>query len=187
MNLFFLSNNTKECARYHCDKHVVKMILEYAQLLSTAHRLLDGHLVIVPTNGRKVRRYLLTDPDYDSILYKATHFNHPSSVWARDSIANYLFLYQLFCDLCDEYTYRYGKVHKTDSKLRSILKNPPQNIAITDFIDPPCCMPDSCIIAGDTVLSYRQYYKIEKYQMAKWTNRPIPEFMLENSLTNEEV
>ena len=44
MNIFYLHENPEICAEYHCDKHVVKMILETAQMLSTAHRIIDGEL-----------------------------------------------------------------------------------------------------------------------------------------------
>lgn len=91
MNIFYLHSDAKECAVMHCDKHVVKMILETAQLLSTAHRLLDGN--------------------DDPILYKATHKNHPSAIWTRKSQKNYLWLTSLLQNLCQEYTYRYGKIH----------------------------------------------------------------------------
>ena len=73
MNIFYLSNNTKKCAMMHNDKHVVKMILEYAQLLSTAHHELDG--------------------DVSAVFYKPTHKNHPSAKWARDNINNYGYIH----------------------------------------------------------------------------------------------
>ena len=81
MNIFYLHNDPKICAEQHCDKHVVKMILEYAQLLSTAHRVLDGTMYYEPSRrtGRMVKRYYLKDQRKD--LYQATHMNHPSAVW----------------------------------------------------------------------------------------------------------
>ena len=91
------------------------MILEYAQLLSTAHRVLDGnHIDGYSKTGRKQKRYVLSD-NRDSFLYSATHINHPSAVWVRKSRDNYTWLYQLLVWLCREYTYRYGKIHKTQS------------------------------------------------------------------------
>ena len=58
MNLFYLHDNPKDCANMHVDKHCVKMILEYAQLLSTAHRVLDGNQVVGKTaTGRNVKRW----------------------------------------------------------------------------------------------------------------------------------
>ena len=107
MNIFWLDKDPVENARMHHDKHVVKMILEYAQLLSTAHRLLDGtQLSTTSASGRKKKVWQL--PDHrDSVLYSATHTNHPSAVWARDNYHNYKRLYALFVATCDEYTHRY--------------------------------------------------------------------------------
>ena len=62
MNIFYLHKDPQQCARLHCDKHVVKMIIEYAQLLSTTHRVLDGELFFDKAkNGRKLRRFKLPD------------------------------------------------------------------------------------------------------------------------------
>src|SRR5574343_549928 len=105
MNIFYLDHNTGVCSRYHCDKHVVKMILEYAQLLSTAHHILDK-------DGAP------------SVLYKPTHINHPSAVWARANAENYRWLVSLFIDLNKEYTFRYNKRHKSKSLLSSFLNVP---------------------------------------------------------------
>ena len=111
MNIFYLDADVTECAKAHNDKHTVKMIVEYAQLMSTAHRMLDGELYYDKSkNGRKVARYKL--PDHrEEHMYKACHFNHPSAVWTRQSNNNYNWLYCLWVELCKEYTYRYGKKH----------------------------------------------------------------------------
>jgi len=163
MNIFYLCHNTDECAKAHVDKHVVKMILEYAQLLSTAHRLLDG---------KGVRHKLDRD---DDVIYAATHGNHPSAVWARAASCNYEWLYSLFCSLCDEYTYRYRKKHLTDVKLRGILKRLPDNIRHSNiWYSPTPAMPDECKIDGDVLESYRNYYRTNKGHLAKWTRRNIP-------------
>ena len=114
MNIFYLSHDVTECAKQHVDKHAVKMILEYAQLLSTAHRFLDGtqHIGRSPS-GRKQTRYVLPD-EREHLLYSATHINHPSGIWVRKSADNYMWLSDLLRALCHEYTYRYGKVHKCE-------------------------------------------------------------------------
>lgn len=155
MNIFYLSNDTKKCAKMHNDKHVVKMILEYAQLLSTSHHILDV--------------------DVSAVFYKPTHKNHPSALWTRDNANNYLWLYSLFCELCDEYTYRYGKVHKTDKRLRIPLSVCPKNISQNKFYQPTQAMPDEyknkC-----SIVAYRYYYKNAKQHLAVWTKRDIPEF-----------
>ncbi len=181
MNIFWLDKNPVENARMHHDKHVVKMILEYAQLLSTAHRLLDGtQLSTTSASGRKKKVWQL--PDHrDSVLYSATHTNHPSAVWARDNYHNYKRLYALFVATCDEYTHRYGKVHMTDTKLRDILATPPNFVddhKTKILTDPTPAMPDECKIPGDVVGSYRKYYIDKKVDMAKWTNREPPEWFI---------
>jgi hypothetical protein len=124
------------------DKHVVKMILESAQLLSTAHHLLKS--------------------DNAPLLYKPTHSKHPSAVWVRQSKAHYEWLYNHFISLCMEYTKRYGKVHGTDSKLRNLLATPPINLLDNGFAPPPCAMPDE-FKDGDSLSSYRKYYEAKKF------------------------
>lgn len=175
MNIFYLDRNPKRAAQMHIDKHVVKMILEYAQLLSTAHRILDGTLVEgLSKSGRKAKRYQLPD-QRDSLLYTATHSNHPSAVWCRQTSMNYDWLYSLFVETCNEYTYRYGKIHVTDDKLRHALSHRPKNIIISnDWQDPTPAMPDTYKVAGDGVQSYRNYYIGDKHEMARWTNREMP-------------
>jgi hypothetical protein len=173
MNIFFLDRDPKRAAQMHIDKHVVKMILEYAQLLSTAHRILDGTLSVGKSeSGRKKTSYVLAD-NRDSILYAATHANHPSAVWVRQSRANYYWLFSLFQELMDEYTYRYGKVHST-SRLYDALYHSPQNIPQGNFTDPTPAMPDAYKVAGNGVQSYRNYYIGDKRNMSRWTNREMP-------------
>jgi len=157
----------------HNDKHVVKMILEYAQLLSTAHRVLDGTITVGKSKtGRKKTTYALMD-ERDSVLYSATHINHPSAVWVRKSRANYFWLFALFQECLQEYSKRYGKVHAT-SRLYDHLYNSPKNIATDNFTEPPPAMPDDYKVAGDSVESYRNYYIGDKKKMSRWTNSPMP-------------
>lgn len=173
MNIFYLHSDPRTCAAMHNDKHVVKMILEYAQLLSTAHRLLDGKLVEgVSKSGRKAKRYELPD-ERDSILYTATHANHPSAVWARQSDKNYDWLFALFQSCLDEYTHRYGKVHAT-SRIELALASVPKNIPQGEFTEPTPAMPDEYKVEGDSVQSYRNYYLNDKVKMSRWTNSPMP-------------
>jgi len=167
MNIFVLDNDFENCARYHCDKHVVKMILEYAQLMSTAHRLLDGTLSIEIKNSRKIKRYKLAHPDMNAKLYNATHINHPSAVWVRESHWNYFWLYNLWYALCREYSIRYNKIHKCQS-LEDYLIGYPTNIPISSGTDIPLCMPDEYKVDGDPIESYRRYYIEGKSNIAKW-------------------
>lgn len=153
MNIFYLSHDVIECAMMMCDAHVVKMILEYAQMMSTAHRVLDG------TN----------------VGYKATHKNHPCTLWVRESHGNYMWLFELFVATLNEYEYRYGRVHKT-AELVSVLQIPPDNIRIKKFSEPPQAMPDR-FKSFKSIVAYRCFYKYGKSHLHTWKNRPVPFFL----------
>ena len=173
MNIFYLDNDPVKCAEMHVDKHVVKMILEYAQLLSTTHRVLDGVLVDgFSASGRKRKTYVLAD-NRESVLYSATHINHPSAAWVRQSAMNYRWLYTLLVALCKEYTYRYGKIHKCESSgLVNHLQITPKNINYNlNFTEPTPAMPDTCKVPGDSLKSYRNYYIMEKSRMWSWKGK----------------
>ena len=125
MNIFYLDKHYRTCAKQHVDKHVVKMIVEYAQLLSTAHRVLDGEEYEGRTaNNRRIRRFKMANSNIENTLYKASHINHPSAIWVRESSQHYWWLYLLFRELCIEYTHRYGKIHSTESKLCLLYTSP---------------------------------------------------------------
>ncbi|MDA9245718.1 pyrimidine dimer DNA glycosylase/endonuclease V [Polaribacter sp.] len=142
MNIFYLSNCPQKAAEYQYNKHVVKMILETAQLLCTAHYILDGDKAIVP--------------------YKPTHKNHPSAVWVRASAENYMWAYEHMIALGQEYTKRYNKHHLTIAKCREVLYTLPANISSDAFTQPPQCMPDEYKVANDSVSAYWNYYEQEK-------------------------
>ena len=183
MNIFYLNNDPKICAEMHLDKHVVKMILEYAQLLSTAHRVLDGTVSTrLSKSGRKQQYYPLAD-ERDNFLYSATHVNHPSAVWVRYSYENYEWLYKLFIALLDEYTHRYGRIHAT-ARLIDALYTPPIHIPKgIGFTEPTPAMPNEVKVLRevatdryeiDSIESYHKYYIHNKVHIAKWTKREIP-------------
>jgi len=150
-------------------------------MLSTAHRMLDGYTQKGPSKSGKriVNHWLHPDSELDKVLYKAVHFHHPCTVWTMESKANYNWHYQHFIALCNEFTYRYGKVHMSDTKLRDILLTAPTNIPgipQTQFklamgSNPECIFPD------DPVRSYRAFYqtKQERFKM-EWSKRPVPEW-----------
>lgn len=199
MNIFFLDRNPTKAAEYHVDKHVVKMIQETAQLLSTAHRLLDGvwkKQVLTPAMYRNLCTLGWSGPvDYKALLLPgehiefsaernweiagkrtmmATHAWHPSAAWVRLSSSNYLWLYQLFQALCVEKEHRYpGDANQTLKQYGDFLAIPPKNILAGDFIDPPLAM-HVVFKTDDPVDSYRNYYVGDKYRFAKWTNRNVP-------------
>lgn len=161
MNIFFLHLNPKKCARYHVDKHVVKMILESIQLLSAAHHV---------TNSKYIPRM------------KKTHINHPCSIWVRESVANYMWLIKLTRELCKEYTYRYNKTHKCEADLADLEKNIPP-LPNKKFTVPATACPDVYKTTKKTIDEvieiYRSYYFFEKYPLFAWKNRKTPSFITE--------
>lgn len=178
MNIFYLDPDPATCARYHNDRHTIKMILEYSQLLSTAHRVLDGNLSVgLSDSGRKKTSYILPD-ERNNILYSATHINHPSAIWVRVRESHYRWLFCLWTELMEEYTYRYGKNHACE-KLIGYLNAPPKNIEFGGGFDGPTpAMPDDVKVAGDSMKSYRNYYIKNKTHLASWSgkinSRPVP-------------
>jgi hypothetical protein len=147
MNIFFLHRDPEICAQYHCDKHVVKMIVETAQILSTVAR----------KNGVD-----------NNDLYRPTHINHPSVKWAGQSRCHYNYLIELLYYLLQEYNNRYHKVHKTSRLLTPLTVSA---YAVPDgvWIDPPLCMPDDCKQVEATT-SYQLYYMKYKNHFATWRN-----------------
>ena len=154
MNIFALDDNPRKCAEYHVDKHVVKMILETAQLLCGVHWLTGSNAP-----------------------YKLTHINHPSAIWVRKCIENYNWLCDLGLELCVEYTYRYEKTHKSEAIITWCKENKPNlfsNGIITLFA---MAMPDECKI-DSPILSYRHYYMTQKNSLASWKKRNKPYWFL---------
>ena len=154
MNIFMLADTPEESATLQCDKHVVKMPLETAQLLCSAH------------------------PEGDA-PYKRTHYNHPSAVWVRESIANYFWAVDHGLELCDEYHRRYGHKKNKQHASRAVIEWAAANCPDLPNIGPtpmPQCMPDE-FKDDDTVTAYRQYYKGDKAAIATWKHTPTPPFM----------
>lgn len=161
MNIFFLSLDAETAAALHCDKHVVKMILETAQLLYSAHWIAET-------------KYMPEDS------YKRTHVNHPCSIWVRSSVSNYKWLCELGWQLCKEYQYRYGahKTHKTEKHIVWLKQNCPQ-LPDVGFTTPPLAMPLQYKTA-DVEASYRRYYvysKLMEKNIVTYTNRETPVFI----------
>ena len=130
------------------------MPIEYAQLMSTAHRLLDGEMYLGKTAiGRNIKRWRLHD-EREDILYKASHINHPSAVWVRESIENYFQMYKLYMAVLAEFTNRYGKIHGS-SKPSIALIRPPKNIPMVKGTQLPQCMPEICKVKNNPILAYR--------------------------------
>ena len=181
MNIFVLDMNPTVAAQLQCDKHVVKMIVESAQMLSTVHRMLDGDETRIRSKSgkRMVKHWEMPNVEDDKLLYKAVHMNHPCTVWSRINRANYAWHYQHFYALCKEYTYRYGKVHASETLLLERLKKYPRNLPKGGLTAFPLAMGSNpeCMFPEDPVKSYRLFYqtKQDRFSMA-WTKRPMPEW-----------
>jgi hypothetical protein len=151
VNIFVLDRDPKKCATYHNNSHVVKMITESAQMLSTAVRI----------SGI-------------DIGYRITHINHPCTVWVRKSKSNWLWLREMVEHLHDEWKYRYD--HTNNHKAYDIILTLPipnlPDIGLTSFA---LAMPE-IYRTDDPVESYRQFYIHDKSHLAKWKKRDIPEW-----------
>jgi len=161
MNIFFLADEPRRCAINHCDKHVVKMILEYAQLLSTAVELTTG----------------------TGLGYKKTHENHPCSVWVRESAANFWWLFNMATYLTREYNFRYNKDHKSAEIIQragAYTQFFPgySEYKIQDFSTAPQCMPER-YRSNSLFYSYQVYYIAEKLRFAKWKMDGPPPWTLD--------
>ncbi|WP_267459554.1 hypothetical protein [Shewanella avicenniae] len=149
-----LDENIAKCAEYHCDQHAIKMILESVQLLCTA------------LNKKGFRT-----------PYKSTHIKHPCVLWVEESYDNFEWLVKLTRALNAEYRYRFDKQtdHKSMAVLEQILDMPFERHGLTPF---PQAMPDQFKVSGDAVQAYRNFYIGDKMRFAKWTKRPLPQWLL---------
>ena len=172
MNIFYVDKDPVKAAQMLLDKHVVKMILESAQMLCTVKRVLDGKEYFDKTkNGRKIRRWKLDNPNEEAIIYKAGWLNHPSTQWVFQSAYNYIWLYRHMLALNEEYKRRYNHTedHLTIQKLGQLLATPPKNAKLNvKGTDATPAMPDECKVPGDSVASYRKYYIMKKQRFATW-------------------
>lgn len=151
MNIFALSKNPKKAATMMCDKHVVKMVLETAQILCSPF-------------------------EKGSAPYKRSHYNHPSSIWARTSKENYKWLIIHGLALCKEYTYRYGRKHKSEDVIRWCQKNISALAFPKKGLTPFAQVMKEEYRSTNPVGAYRTYYLKEKKKMAQWTKRLPPDW-----------
>lgn len=156
MNIFALDESPAQAAEWHCDAHVVKMILETAQLLSGAHHV--------------------TTPQNTFPIYRQTHLNHPCSIWTRSSKENYQWLTKLGWSLCLEYTFRYGRVHQTEKVIQWLSRNIPIGLPELGQLSPfALAMPECYRNSNDPVQSYREYYQTKRNgRLGTWTSRNPP-------------
>jgi len=144
MNIFYLHEDPSIAASYMYDKHVVKMILESAQMLCTAHHHYG--------NG-------------DNVPYKKAHYNHPSTKWVRENSLHYDWLYEHMLALGTLYRWKYGREHMTINKCKEALVWAPDDIPHEPFAQPPQCMPDE-YKTDDSIDAYWNYYIGEKHSVA---------------------
>ena len=174
MNIFVLDRDPEIAAKYHCNKHVVKMILESGQMLCGAHWLSFLH-----KNGKDLKSFKRVRdaqawlrenmPKHKQPPWKLSHANHPCSVWTRESKDNYRWHCELGLALCAEYTRRYGKIHKSEQLHNWLTDNVP-DIPDIGRTEHPACMPDDCKV-DSVVESYKNYYREYKKRLAVWEPR----------------
>jgi hypothetical protein len=158
MNIFVLDENIKKCAQYYNNKHCIKIIEEIKQMICTNHNISGTSLSKIPTTNEKI--------------FKPCYQNHPVTKWVRESLSNYKWAVELGLELCKEYTYRYGKIHKSQKVLEWCKNNLPNilDIGLTPFAQ---AMPDYCK-RENAIDAYRFYYMNEKRHIAQWKNRNLP-------------
>jgi len=168
MNIFYLSKKTSRCARWHCDKHVVKMILETAQLLYTAHWVLD----VTPDFSSAPSR-LSGEAGYMPIR----NVKHPSALWARSGLLQYMWLCDLGMALCVEFRHRFsGRAHACEEHIFWLYAHPPAAIPRIPWTQPPQAMPPE-LRRADSVVAYREYYRKNKAHLLTFTGRARPHWL----------
>ena len=180
MNIFVLDESPQVAAQNMCDKHVVKMIVESAQMLSTTHRVLDGEQYTeLSINNRRIKRWKSPHKLFEEMLYKASFVGHPCTQWVMENDKNYYWLVEHAYALCKEYTRRYKKVHKTEDMISLIRFRKPKNIPIADSMTPFAqAMPEE-YKNPNAVEAYRAYYVGEKRAIAEWKNVETPSWFQE--------
>ena len=163
MNIFVLDKNIKRCARYHCDQHVVKMVLESTQMMCTA----------------------LNKKGFNT-PYKSTHIKHPCVLWVEESYDNYLWLKELAIELNNEYQYRFDREtsHRSIAVIDQINRYKYKGIGLTEFAQ---AMPQKYKVPGNPVKAYRQFYLGEKMSFAKWTKRKMPVWVRKQDLDRSNI
>lgn len=178
MNIFFLDSNPYECAKMHCDLHVNKMLIESCQMIANCYS--ESLLFDAPkTQSNTVRKH--------------SYFNHPVSIWVRETWGNYCYTIQLASGLSNEWEHRFGVKHFSDTFLTWATNNI-YEVANTlidsnnrEMIKPVLAMPPLFHLSGDPIISsvasYRRYYKFKKEYLTrrglgfKYTKRVMPDWL----------
>ncbi len=183
MNIFILDEDPKKIAEYHCDKHIVKMILESAQMLSTTHwiKLLESKNKSQTDfkRMREVKEWLKLNTE-DSLHppYAYTHPKHPCTVWTCSTLENYKWHVNLLYYMSKEYTNRYKRIHKTSHYIKWFLQNKPIGLLSSILEEFPICMDNKYKISNDPIECYRNYYIEGKSHFAKWRYTKTPDWYL---------
>lgn len=174
MNIFVLSRDPREAAEFHCDKHVVKMILETGQMLCAAHWIGWQRSLNIGSGLKRHELLARMSEEIPAHLlppWKMTHVGHPCTQWAQKSVENYEWLLYLGVSLCREYTARYGRTHKAEHVYVWLTDHTPPSFESAGLTPFAIAMPDDCKVSDDPVECYRQYYRVHKRYMAKWKTR----------------
>jgi len=177
MNIFALHSSPKITAQWHVDKHVVKMILETTQLLTNCYYK-SCELVGSEQTEEEIIEDVFTGFPRER-PYKPTHMNHPCTLWAADCKENWEWLLRLGQELCQEYTFRYGKQHACSPLLQWMSHHHPvlpESLtgSTTPFV---CVMPDKYKLTESPIRNYRLYYTFGKTEIHSWKDREIPFFI----------
>jgi len=156
VNIFVTDEDPVKSAQTLCDKHVVKMVLESAQMLSTAWRQWDP------------------ESSEERGLYKSAHPNHPCTKWVSEAQENYEWLYEHFKALCEEYTHRYDKQHASSRLLNSLSIVPdfPEKARTTFKLAMPPQYKEDAVGERPAIYAYRDYLVHEKRSFARWERDP---------------
>lgn len=188
MNIFVLDKDPVRAAQYHCDKHICKMILESAQMLCAAHWIGWQRMLNPPTKLKQREMQAWLRENVHANLqppWKMTHVGHPCTQWTQRVWGNYMWHSRLGLALCEEYTRRYGREHKSLAVHRWLNRHIPPTfestvsdpVGLTPFA---VCMPEECKVPDDPVASYRNYYNQKKVRFARWAHSERPTWFIQD-------
>ncbi len=164
MNLFILDKNPEISAKYHTDRHIVKMPTETAQMISFVYHDLNLW-------NKEIPDFIMS--------FSKTHYKHPCSIWIRESLSNFIYAANFGIQLYEEYQYRYEQPEKHNRAIRIFkfaLENLPeiQDKGLTPFAQ---AMDKEYLLYNDAVLNYREYYRSGKKHLHTWKKRENPPFL----------
>lgn len=191
MNLFYLDDNLDKCAEYHIDRHVGKMQLEAAQLLTTTVWV-DKYLGYVPRKLTSEELGVINaakrlEPSIELRLftrYLPTHINHPSAIWVRSSLEHYYWTVNYVNALNDETVYRGNKSHASCAEANRLTD--PIRLPNIGWTPPTLAMPDH-LKSDDHIASYRMFYMTDKWPFASWKVRGAPDWWDERIVAEQQA